>query len=385
MRSSSGIGIRHEGYNLFAVGPPGSGRHSLVRTFLERETTRGSADSDWCYVYNFDQPHRPCAIQLPAGRARKFGSDMHQLVEDLRGTIAAAFETEEYRARQAELEQEFSAKQEEVLEEVRKRAADKGLAILRTPAGVAVAPMKDGDVLDLETFKKASEEKQNTIREAIAALESELAQLFRQVPLWRRESNRKLQALRDTVTRSAVQALVEELLQEYAELDGVVTYLKAAQADIVENVEFFLKSHEQPDAFAVWRRRYAVNVLSDDRPRNGAPVVYETNPTFQNLVGRIEHQTQAGTLVTDFTMIKPGALHRANGGYLMLDANRLLVQPLGLGRREARTAVARDQDGDAGPARRYPQHRLTRARTDPARPQGRSRRRSSPLPSPMHL
>ncbi len=323
-----GIGIRHEGYNLFAVGAPGSGRHSLVRTLLERETTRVSSDFDWCYVYNFDQPHRPSAIQLPSGSARDFRADMHQLVDDLRGAIVAAFETEEYRARQAELEQEFSAKQDEVLDEVRKRAADKGLAVLRTPSGVAVAPMRDGEVVDLETFKKSPEEEQAKIREAIATLEGELAQLFRQVPLWRRESNRKVQALKDTLTRSAVQALVEELLQEYAAIDGVVAYLESAQADVVENVGFFLKSDEEPDAFATWKRRYSVNVLSDDRPSRGAPVVYETNPTFQNLVGRIEHQAQAGTLVTDFTMIKPGALHRANGGYLMLDANRLLVQPL---------------------------------------------------------
>ena len=323
-----GIGMPHEGYNLFAVGAPGSGRHSLVRTFLERATTRVSSEFDWCYVYNFDQPHRPRAIQLPAGRARAFRADMHQLTDDLRGTIVAAFETEEYRERQTELEQDFSARQEEVLEELRQRATEKGLALVRAPAGVAVAPMKDGEVVDLDTFRKSSQEEQTKVRDSIAALEGELAQLFRQVPLWRRESNRKLQALKDSLTRSAVQALVEELLQKYADIDSVVSYLTAAQADVIENVEFFLKSQEDPDAFTAWRRRYAANVLSDDRPRRGAPVVYETNPTFQNLVGRIEHQAQAGTLVTDFTMIKPGALHRANGGYLMLDANRLLTQPL---------------------------------------------------------
>ena len=125
-----------------------------------------------------------------------------------------------------------------------------------------------------------------------------------------------------------MQALVEELLQKYAEIDSVVAYLNATQADVIKNVEFFLKGHDEPDAFTAWRRRYAVNVLSVDRPHRGAPVIYETNPTFQNLVGRIEHQAQAGTLVTDFTMIKPGALHRANGGYLMLDAHHLLTQPL---------------------------------------------------------
>ena len=323
-----GIGIRHEGYNLFAVGAPGTGRHSLVQTFLERQAARSANDSDWCYLYNFAQPHRPCAIELPAGRGNEFSADMRQLVDDLQGTIVAAFETEEYRARQRELQEELAAKQEEVLEDLRSQAATKGLAIIRTPAGVAAAPMKDGEVVDLESFKKASEEEQTRIREAIAELETELRRVFQQVPLWQRESSRKLQRLKETVTRSAVQVLVEELLQKYEALDAVVTYLKSVQSDIVENAEYFVKGREQPDTFSLWRRRYAVNVLTDQRATSHAPVVYETNPTLQNLIGRIEHQTQAGTLVTDFTMIKPGALHRANGGYLVLDANRLLTQAL---------------------------------------------------------
>lgn len=323
-----GIGIRHEGYNLFAVGAPGTGRHSLVQTFLERKAARSANDSDWCYLYNFAQPHRPCAIELPAGRGNEFSTDMRQLVDDLQGTIVAAFETEEYRARQRELQEELAAKQEEVLEDLRSQAATKGLAIIRTPAGVAAAPMKDGEVVDLDTFKKASEEEQTRIREAIAELETELRRVFQQVPLWQRESSQKIQRLKETVTRSAVQVLVEELLQKYEALDAVVTYLKSVQSDIVENAEYFVKGREQPDTFSLWRRRYAVNVLTEQRATSHAPVVYETNPTLQNLIGRIEHQTQAGTLVTDFTMIKPGALHRANGGYLVLDANRLLTQPL---------------------------------------------------------
>ena len=322
-----GIGIRHEGYNLFAVGAPGSGRHSTVQAFVERQAKRPADEWDWCYLYNFAQPSKPRALKLPTGRASDFSADMRQLVDDLRGTIVAAFESEEYRERQRELEEEFAGKQEEIIEDVRARAAKKGLAVLRTPAGVAVAPTKNGEVIDIETFKKAPEEEQAKIRVAIAELEEELAQVFQQVPLWRRESSRKLQRLKDTVTRSAVGALVEELLRKYDTLDDVVTYLKAVQADIIENAEYFLKGHEQAEIFPLWLRRYSVNVLTDERASERAPVVYETNPTLQNLIGRIEHQTQAGTLVTDFTMIKSGALHRANGGYLILDANRLLLQP----------------------------------------------------------
>ena len=335
-----GIGIHHEGYNLFAVGAPGSGRHSLVRAFLEQEAARVASDADWCYVYNFEQPHRPRALKLPPGQARKFRADMQQLLEDLQGAILAAFETEEYHARQLELEQEFAEKQEEVFNEVRAQAAKRGLAVLRTPAGVAVAPMKEGEVVDLETFKKAPEKEQEQVREAIAELEGELAKIFQQVPLWRRETRRKLQELKQTVTRSAVEALLEELKQKYEALDDIIAHLQAVQDDVIDNAENFRKTKDQGEAIAAlgvplpstgigegWLRRYSVNVLDEARATEGAPVVYETNPTFQNLVGRIEHQTQSGTLVTDFTLIKPGALHRANGGYLILDANRLLTQP----------------------------------------------------------
>ena len=178
---------------------------------------------------------------------------------------------------------------------MRDRAAEKGLAVLRTPSGVGVAPTKEGEVVDLETFNKAPQEEQDRVRGAITELETELAKIFQQVPLWRREARRKLQELKQSVTRAAVSAL-----------------------------QSLLPTSPQGDT---WLRRYSVNVLDEGRKTSVAPVVYETNPTFQNLLGRIEHQTQAGTLVTDFTLIKAGALHRANGGYLLLDAARLLTQP----------------------------------------------------------
>ena len=323
-----GIGIRHEGYNLFAVGSAGSGRHSLVQTYLERDARKTTTETDWCYVHNFEQAHRPLALALPRGQVRELRTDMRRLVDDLESAIAATFETQEYRRRHAELEQQFASKQEAALADVQTQAEAKGLAVVRAAAGIAVAPTKDGKVIDPETFKQSSKEEQATVRAAIKEVERDLARIPEQVPLWRRETDRKLRDLAQTATRSPVRVLIKELFQKYETQHSVVTHLHAVEQDVIENAGQFRKSQENPDEFATWARRYAVNAL-DDRPgESGAAVIYETNPTFQNLFGRVEYQSYGGTLITDFTLIKPGALHRANGGYLVIDAGRLLTQPL---------------------------------------------------------
>ncbi len=323
-----GIGIRHEGYNLFAVGSAGSGRHSLVQTYLEREARKTIDETDWCYVHNFEQAHRPLALGLPRGQVRELRGDMRRLVDDLQSAIAATFETEEYRRRHTELEQQFASKQEGALADLQKQAEARGLAVVRAAAGVAVAPTKDGKVIDPETFKQASQAEQAKVRAAIKEVERELARVPQQVPLWRRETDRKLRELSQTATRSTARALIEELFRKYETVHPVVTYLHAVEQDVIESAEQFRKSQDRPDDFATWARRYAVNALDDSPDESGAPVIYETNPTFQNLFGRVEYQSYGGTLITDFTLIKPGALHRANGGYLVIDAGRLLAQPL---------------------------------------------------------
>ena len=323
-----GIGIRHEGYNLFAVGAAGSGRHSLVQTFLEREARKTTSDTDWCYVHNFDHAHRPRALELPRGQVRELRADMRRLVADLQSAITATFETEEYRQRHTELEQQFASRQESALADLQKQAEAKGLAIVRAAAGVAIAPMKDGKVIDPKAFEQASDEEQAAVRAAAQELEREMARIPQQVPLWRRETDRKLRELVQTATRSTVRALIEELFQKYETLHPVVTYLHAVEQDVIDSAEQFRKSQGDADAFARWARRYEVNALDDRPDATSAPVVYETNPTFQNLFGRVEYQSYGGTLITDFTLIKPGALHQANGGYLVIDAGRLLAQPL---------------------------------------------------------
>jgi predicted ATP-dependent protease len=334
-----GIGIRAEGYNLFALGPSGAGEHAIVRRFLEQQAEREPAPRDWCYVHNFEQPHQPRAISLPAGTGVKFRDDMTQLVDDLRTAVTAALETEEYRQRHQQIDEEFNERRQAALTELGRRAAERGVALIQTPVGFALAPMREGQPLDPESFEKLPEADRTRLKAALEDFETELDRLLHQIPKWRREGREKERALKRAVTSRAVDALIDELTKEYEGHADVQAYLAMVKRDVVEHAEDFRRGKDEEEAPSLESLiarsvltsqplgRYQVNVLIDHGASTGARVVYEDKPTFQNLVGRIEHVAQMGTLVTHFTLIKPGALHRANGGYLILDARRLLLEP----------------------------------------------------------
>ena len=334
-----GIGMRSDGYNLFAMGPDGHGRHTTVRNLLAERAAREALPCDWCYVFNFETPHRPTRLDLPAGRALQFRQDLQRLVEDLQAGIPAAFETDEYRTRRQEIETEFSERQEQGISAVGEKARSGGIALLRTPSGFAFAPLLKDGVMEPDKFRALPAEEQKRIESAIATLQAELEKVIEDVPKWRREAQRKLRELNRQVTRSAVASLLEELRTEWGELPQVRQYLARVQEDVLDHAEHFRqpKEGEQPTLFGIPMpraeagesplRRYQVNVLVEHSKSQGAPVVYEDNPNYGNLIGRVEHIAQMGTLLTDFTLIKAGALHRANGGYLVLDALKLLMQP----------------------------------------------------------
>jgi lon-related putative ATP-dependent protease len=336
-----GVGMPREGYHLFAMGPEGYGRHSLVRARLEDEARRRETPADWCYVFNFDAPHRPRALRLPAGRANAFRDAMARLVEDLAAAIAAAFETDEYRNRHREIEADLAERQERALNELGERARADGIALVRTPSGFGFAPFsKTGDgVMEPEEFGKLPEKEQARTQEAIARLQTELGDLLHQMPRWRREAHDKLRGLDREVTRAAVNSLIDELKAGYADLPRVQEYLERVKQDTLENAAVFRQAKDgepatlfgiplpRPEGSEGPFRRYAVNVLFAHEGAGGAPVVYEDHPSHAALLGRIEHVAQMGALVTDFTLIRAGALHRANGGYLILDAIKVLTQP----------------------------------------------------------
>jgi lon-related putative ATP-dependent protease len=334
-----GIGIRHEGYNLFAFGPEGTGKYSVVRLFLEQNAAVQPTPSDWCYINNFAEAGKPRALRLPAGGGVRLRQAMDQLVDELRTAIPAAFESENYRARRQEIEEEFRERQERALVEVQRRAQESGIAMMRTPMGLAFAPLRGHEVMSPEEFQRLPAEEQARVQTEIAALQDQLQKSLMQLPQWDRERRKKVRDLHHEVTLFAVGHLIEDLRRTYADQPNVVEYLTAVQQDVVEHGDEFRGPTDTPPGAPVeavparqpmnapFFRRYHVNVIIDHSGAHGAPVVYEDHPTVHNLVGRIEHMALMGALVTDFSLIKAGALHRANGGYLLLDAQKVLLQP----------------------------------------------------------
>ena len=329
-----GVNIARAGYNLFVMGPAGAGKRTLVRQNLERKQASGAAPLDWAYVNNFAQPHKPLALALPATRGQQLKSDIQQLMEELSLAIPSAFESDEYRSRFGQIDAEFNQRHEKALGELGREAAGDNIGLLRTPGGFSFAPLKDGEVINAEDYAKLPRAEQERLEQTMSALQMKLEKIFLQVRQWRRERRDKIRDLNREVTLFAVGQLMEELKERYADLPRVAAYLEAVRQDVIENADDFRKSQEGapglpgiPAAEPASLRRYAVNVIVDHSRPDGASVVFEDHPTYQNLVGRVEHIAQFGTLVTDFGLIKPGALHRANGGYLMLDAHKLLMQP----------------------------------------------------------
>lgn len=332
-----GTGMRDDGFNIYALGPTGLDKRELVQQFFESRAKAAATPSDWCYVYNFEQEHRPVAIELPAGMGRAFHDDMQQLVQELRTALSAAFESEEYQSQRQSISENFREKQAEAFDELQSRAQEEDMALIRTPGGIAVAPTRNGEVLGPEEIQQLPEDEQEAIQNKIEELQSELQHILRQVPGWQREMREKLNELNKEMADLAVGSLIDELREKYAEQEAVVDHLDAVQKDVVANAEQFLPQQEQERGAQFMQamqqqsqeqalRRYGVNVLVDHSDTEGAPVVYEDNPTYQNLIGRVEHRAQMGALMTDYQLIKSGALHRANGGYLILDVRNLLLQ-----------------------------------------------------------
>lgn len=337
-----GASIQHEGYNLFVLGREGTGRRSLLQQYLEEKARTELPASDWCYLNNFEESRQPRAIELPAGWGRTLASDMNQLIDDARAAIPSAFESEDYRTRRESIERELAEEQEAAFEEVSKRAKERGIGIIQTPTGIAMAPIRDEEALAPEEFEQLPEAERERIAGETEKVSKELQAVMQQVPKRVREARRRVRELDREIALWAVGSLIEELTLKYEAHEGVIDYLQQIREDIVQNIALFRPSPEERSPLqqlfggpmageeleaSPATHRYAVNVLVDHGGAEGAPVVFEHNPTFQQLLGRVEHVSQMGTLVTNFQLIKAGALHHANGGYLVLDARKLLTQP----------------------------------------------------------
>lgn len=336
-----GLGMDRPGYNIFALGPEGTGRHSVVRRHVDRAAAGRPAPSDWCYVADFRNERSPHLLDLPAGRGAHLQADMARFTDDLTDSLRSAFESDEYRTRRQVIEEEFKERQEKVASEVEEMARQRGIALVRTPMGFGFAPLSEGKIVSAETFQQFPDAERERIQKDIQTLEKELQERLQQTPAWIRDTREKLRALNDEMATGVVDGLIGGIAERYADLPKVASFLDRVRDDVIESVEAIVASQQQPEqqgprppfggefqGGASILRRYRVNLVVDHAGAENAPVVYEDDPTYDRMFGRIEHRAEMGALLTDFHLIRSGSLHRANGGYLILDARKALTKPL---------------------------------------------------------
>ncbi|MCK2183320.1 Lon protease family protein [Halomonas getboli] len=322
-----GTAIRHDGFNLYVLGSPGRGQRDSVSRFLERRAASAPTPPDLCYRYNFDDPSVPLLLSLPPGLGRQLRGDIERLIEELAGAIPAMFESDEYQNRLHELKQAMGERQRDAVEAVRREARDNDILLLSTPSGFTFAPADaDGEMLSPDAYQQLDQAERERIERSVEILQDKLAQTIRRMPRLANTLREQIAALNEELLQAAIEAPLEELDTRYAEHEAVLAHLTAIREALLFHVESFREDEPEIPPEAVFSR-FRLNLLVDNADASGAPVVHLDMPSHQHLVGRIEHQVQNGTLLTDFTLIRPGALHHANGGYLVLDVRGLLTQP----------------------------------------------------------
>ncbi|MEC9083967.1 MAG: ATP-binding protein, partial [Pseudomonadota bacterium] len=326
------LAMPHGGYNVYAVGRNGLGKRTMMLRYLEHHVDTLQQSHDWCYVANFEEPRNPKLLQLPGGMGTQLKQDMEKLMTRLVKTIPQTFDSDSFLERSEQLKNDYGKRQEDELAKVAAQAKRKKVSLtVTTPGGYRLVAMNGDEPHTAESFQALTEEQRDKFEDSINKLEKKLRQALRKMADWEQEYADKQQALNQETLEGISGHQIDELVEKYREQPDVVTYLEAVRKDLVDNLDIFLEDDEEQAAIA-WAaldkrmpRRYLINVLVHQKT-NEVPVVVEDNPTYHNLFGYVENVTYKGTVFTDFSLIRAGSLHRANGGYLLMDAIKVLEQ-----------------------------------------------------------
>ncbi len=341
-----GINIKSRGYNLFCLGPEGTGKTSLVKRILEKEGKERKTPDDWAYVYNFDEPHKPTALNFPAGEAAGFAKAMDEFAAFVEFDLPEVVKNELYEEQLKSIRDKYQEKRNDYIKVLQKKAKGKKVSLLHMPMGVVVAPMKNGEIISPDVFDALSDEEKDEIMADLNAMQEEIAIHQDNAPQWEEKQSEEIKKLQEKLVKDAIKKPLDEIKKNYKGNKKTAEYLKTVQNYILENITTYvpnydqdskpqtedepmagllsqLKGQQEEDRFG----KFKVNVVVKNVPDSGAPIILLDHPTQGNLVGKVERIQQFGALVTDFSLIKGGALHRANGGFLLIDARKLLLQP----------------------------------------------------------
>ena len=329
-----GLRIKRPGYNIFMTGLTGTGKSSYAQSIIKRISAEEPVPDDWVYVYNFEHPGEPIAMNLPAGLGTDFCRHIEELLEDLKQNIPKAFDGEDYERQKSAYIKEFQEARAVLLEELNKAAQEKGFALKRTTSGFVTIPLFDGEQISEEDYAKLEQEKKDELEKKSTEVQLKAMEIMRRVQKVEKNLKEQLKDLDQRIGLAAIGHLFQELMEEYDQYPSINKYLQSFQKDVLSNLADFRSDDEEQQNPMLWLRRqsqeqadmrYTVNLLVDNCETEGAPMVYETNPSYYNLLGRVEYENRFGMVVTDFSMIKAGALHQANGGYLILQARDVLT------------------------------------------------------------
>ena len=330
-----GLNIKSPGYNMFVTGIEGTGKSTIIRDIVTQHAKKLPSPADWCMVNNFKDEYHPKAISVPNGKATRFSKTMNKLIDDLKKELPKAFEHESYQQRQSEIQKKYTDQQKDIIKKLEASASQHNIQINRTKAGYQTIPIVEKKAISPEEFLALPKKKQTEIEENISLVQSEIDVTIRDINKINQSMNSQVEKLMQKIALFVVKQRIDVIRDKYKTGKDILIYLDEVQADILENVQDFIASTEakSPMEGLMFQAakpsflRYQVNVLVDQKNLKGAPVIFETNPTYQNVFGQIEKRAYMGTVSTDFTMVQAGSLLRANGGYLIMEIESILMNP----------------------------------------------------------
>jgi len=328
-----GIAMQTPGYNIYVMGEPGTGRLSMITNLLTPTSQKQETPPAYAYVENFENTREPLAIQVPANQIHDFCKDINKLIDNLIAIFPAVFESPSYQQKKTALERSFTQQYNSAIDGVEQAAKEKGIALFRDTDSITFSPIKDEKVINEEQFNQLSQIERDNFHKDTEKLEDTLGDALIELPQWRRSLVEKNRKLDNASIRAAISPIFKELTERYQNIDHIVTYLSEVKKDLNETItDLFLQSQSLESLSDTIKKQllkdqYSPNILVDHKESTGAPVIYEPNPTYQNLFGRIEYNNEQGALTTTYQRICAGSLHKANGGYLILDADKLLEYP----------------------------------------------------------
>ncbi len=328
-----GLGIDATGYNLYVMGEPATGRYTLVHEYVEKSVSKAQTPYDWCYINNYDEEREPIALRLLPGEGKKFSKEISALIDELLDTFPAVYDNPGYQRKKAAVARDYDQRYDKVIDELEIYAQKRNVALYEDDGTISFSPIIDGKPINDEEFAKIPEEKKQYFYDLIDELEGMLSEKLIELPQWKRESSERLRKLKKETAEQAIKPLLKQLEHKYAGDLGILKFIRQLKPNLAQIVVEVLApeskedKHDEYDKRTILEEQYLPNILTSHKPESGAPVIYEPNPTYQNIFGRIEYSNVQGSLFTNYRMIRPGALHKANGGYLLLDADKMIQQP----------------------------------------------------------